>query len=348
MIQVIKQWCQRHFYNPEVATLWLTLLGIILLFIVMGHVLTPLFVSIVIAYLLDGLVGRLVRWRCPHVLSVSLVCLLFLGLLIIALLVILPLLWQQLSNLLNELPNMLSKGEVLLMQLPQHYPEYISAAQISSIIAELNVDFARFGKVALGFAVSSIPGIMEIIIYFVLIPILVFFLLKDRDDVLTWGSRFLPKKRRLVVQVWGEVNTQIGNYIRGRIVEIIIVSMISAITFGIMGLRYALLLGALVGVSVIVPYIGAIIATVPIVILAILQWGLSAHFVYLLIAYAVIIALDANLLVPLLFSETMNIHPLAIIMAVVIFGGLLGFWGVFFAIPLATVVNAILKAVPGE
>ena len=78
------------------------------------------------------------------------------------------------------------------------------------------------------------------------------------------------------------------------------------------------------------------------------QWGLSTEFVYLMIAYTIIQFLDGNLLVPFLFSEVVNLHPVAIISAILIFGGIWGVWGVFFAIPLATVVNAILKAWPRE
>ena len=86
--------------------------------------------------------------------------------------------------------------------------------------------------------------------------------------------------------------------------------------------------------------------TIPIALIAFFQWGLTAQFGYLLLAYQVIQILDGNVLVPVLFSEVVNIHPLAIIIAVVFFGGIWGIWGVFFAIPLATVVQAILNTWP--
>ena len=102
----------------------------------------------------------------------------------------------------------------------------------------------------------------------------------------------------------------------------------------------------MVGFSVLIPYIGAAVITLPIAFVAYFQWGWGWSFGQVMIAYAVIQALDGNVLVPLLFSEALNLHPVAIIVAILVFGGLWGFWGVFFAIPLATVVQAVLKAWP--
>ena len=96
----------------------------------------------------------------------------------------------------------------------------------------------------------------------------------------------------------------------------------------------------------LVPYIGAAVATIPIALIAFFQFGWGWEFGQVVIAYAIIQALDGNLLVPLLFSEVVNLHPVAIILAILFFGGLWGFWGIFFAIPLATFVKAVLNAWP--
>ncbi len=120
----------------------------------------------------------------------------------------------------------------------------------------------------------------------------------------------------------------------------------SYVTFAVLELRYSVLLAVAVGFSVLIPYIGAAVVTVPVAIVALFQWGVTPEFYYLLIAYGIIQALDGNVLVPVLFSEAVNLHPVAIIVAVLVFGGLWGFWGVFFAIPLATLVKAVWKALP--
>jgi putative permease len=157
-------------------------------------------------------------------------------------------------------------------------------------------------------------------------------------------SGFLPEDRRLSVEVWHEVDEQIGNYVRGKFWEILIVWIGTYITFRILDLQFAMLLSFFVGLSVLVPYIGATVMAIPVALVAYFQWGWGSEFAYTVIAYILIQVLDGNVLVPFLFSEAVNLHPVAIIVAVLVFGGLLGFWGVFFAIPLATLVQAILNA----
>jgi putative permease len=123
---------------------------------------------------------------------------------------------------------------------------------------------------------------------------------------------------------------------------------VSWIAFRLLGLQYAVLLAAVTGVSVLIPYVGATVVALPVALVAYFQFGLAAQFYWVMLAYGVIQFLDGNVLVPLLFSEAVNLHPVAIIVAILFFGGLWGFWGIFFAIPLATVIQAILRAWPRE
>ncbi|MCV6605847.1 MAG: AI-2E family transporter, partial [Porticoccaceae bacterium] len=137
-----------------------------------------------------------------------------------------------------------------------------------------------------------------------------------------------------------------ANYVRGKAVEIVIVGVVTYIVFLILGVNYAALLGLLVGFSVVIPYIGAALVTIPVAMVGYFQWGWGGDFMWLMLAYGVIQFLDGNVLVPLLFSEAVNLHPVAIILAVLVFGGFWGVWGVFFAIPLATLVKALYNAWP--
>jgi putative permease len=145
-----------------------------------------------------------------------------------------------------------------------------------------------------------------------------------------------------------EMNDQIANYIRGKFIEMLVVGVVTYIVFLVFGLKYAELLALLVGLSVLIPYIGAAAVTIPVVLVAFYQYGTQSEFVYVVVAYLIVQALDGNVLVPLLFSEAVNLHPLAIIIAVLFFGGIWGFWGIFFAIPLATLVKAIINAWPNQ
>jgi putative permease len=166
--------------------------------------------------------------------------------------------------------------------------------------------------------------------------------------ILRWFVSLMPGERGLADMVWIEVDRQIANYVRGKFWEIIIVWAASYIAFSFFGLQYAMLLAVLVGLSVVVPYVGATVVTFPVLLVAWFQWGWSQDFIWVAVAYLVIQALDGNVLVPLLFGEVVNLHPIAIIVAILVFGGFWGFWGVFFAIPLATLVNAVLRAWPSS
>ena len=163
-----------------------------------------------------------------------------------------------------------------------------------------------------------------------------------------WYAGFLPKERHLSTKVWQDVNKKIASYVRGKFAEILIVWSISYVTFVFLQLNYAMLLSFLVGISVIVPFVGAAVVTIPIAFIAYFQWGFGTEFAYVLVSYLVIQFLDGNLLVPILFSEVVNLHPVAIITAVLVFGGIWGIWGVFFAIPLATLIHAVINAWPSR
>ena len=232
------------------------------------------------------------------------------------------------------------------MTLPERYPDLLSHAQALEIISQIRVQLTDYGQSLVTSSITSAASIITIMIYMILLPILVFFFIMDKDKILSWATGFLPREHDLAAKIWGDVDVQIANYIRDKFWEILIVWIVTLIAFAFLGLQYALLLSFLVGISVLIPYVGAAVVTIPVVIIAWFQWGWSGEFATLVITYLVIQTLDGNLLVPLLFSEVVNIHPVAIIVAVLVFGGIWGLWGIFFAIPLATLVQSVIIAWP--
>jgi putative permease len=261
---------------------------------------------------------------------------------------LLPLLSKQISELIREMPSMFAKGQQLLSQLPQQYPDYVSTQQIGEILTFARNEVTSLGQQVVSLSLASVVGVITFFVYLILLPLMVFFFLKDKELILGWLGDFLPDERRLVREVWAELDVKIASYVRGKFIEILVIWTASYIAFAFMGLNYAMLLSLLVGLSVIVPYVGATVVTIPVALIAFSQWGVTSEFGYLMLAYAFIQFLDGNLLVPLLFSEVVNLHPVAIIVAVVFFGSLWGIWGVFFAIPLATLIQAIIKAWPAH
>ncbi|UAA40341.1 AI-2E family transporter [Paraneptunicella aestuarii] len=344
MFEVFGRWYKRKFSDPDSAMLLFLLIISSLILLFWGNMLAPVIVAIVLAYLLDWPVVRLQNMGLSRTYASSVVLLLFVGLVTLATIGLVPVIWQQSLNLANEMPQIWEQAQAWITALPNNYPQFINVNQIEKMLSGVDERVVKIGEGLLSASFSSLFGAAALLIYLILVPIMVLFMLKDKQQLLDNISNLLPKERRLIKQVGQEMNIQILNYIRGKVIEIIIVGTVSTITFALMDLRYSLLLGVLVGFSVLIPYIGAAVVTLPIAAVALFQWGITPDFWSIMVAYAIIQALDGNVLVPVLFSEAVSLHPVYIIIAVLFFGGLWGFWGVFFAIPLASLVRALFNA----
>jgi putative permease len=347
-MELLKDWFRRSFSDPQVVILGLFLVVGFAIIIGLGKWLAPMFASIVIAYLLEALVSRLQKAGMPRLPAGIIIFVLFITVMLFLTFGLVPIVIKQLTALLQQFPNYITQGQELLKKLPEAYPQMISEEQIQIIITQLGQEMAVWGQQALTWSLASVASVIGLVVYLVLVPVLVFFLLKDKELMAGWISNYLPRERTLVNRVWTESEAQIANYVRGKVMEIFIVGSVTYITFIILDLEYAALLATIVGFSVLVPYIGAAVATIPIALIAFFQFGWGWDFGQVMIAYAIIQALDGNLLVPLMFSEVVNLHPVAIILAILLFGGLWGFWGIFFAIPLATFFKAVLYAWPRQ
>lgn len=346
MYDIFRDWYARNFSDPQAVILAFLLLMLFGLIWLVGDIMAPVLVALVLAYLLESVVVTMERWHVPRTLASVFILMIILALSLIVIFGLVPVLSQQLTGIVRELPGMIGNIQEQMLRLPQMYPDIFTVAQVNDLIDNLRSELTSFTQNVLSFSLAQLGSLVMIAVYAVLVPIMIFFALKDKDKLLDFATKFVPHRSELSFQVWREVDEKIANYIRGKFVEIIIVWVVTYILFAVMGLNYSLLLSFLVGLSVIIPYVGAIAVTVPIALIGFFQWGLTAKLGYLLIAYQIIQILDGNVLVPLLFSEVVNLHPLAIIAGVLFFGGLFGLWGVFFAIPLATLVQAVMNAWP--
>jgi len=343
VVQALKMWLERKLGDTQVVTLLVFLAAIFGLLILFGKILAPVLVAIALAYVLDGVVDLLGRCRMPRLIGIFLVGTGAILFILFALLTVLPLLSEQLGRLASQVPHYVSSLRDLLHTLKDQYAGWINPDYIQHLISLATGKLQEWGAALFSFSLASIPGLITLLVYVVLVPVLVFFLLKDKGKLIEWGQRFLPRDRMLLDRVWREVDLQIGNYIRGKFWEMFVVGVVTWLVLWWFGHEYALLLGALTGISVWVPFLGAAVVTVPVVLLSFFQWGISNATLYVLIAYGVVQALDANLLVPWLFSEVVNLHPIAIIVAILVFGSLWGILGVFIAIPMAALVHSVLQ-----
>jgi putative permease len=345
-MHILKKWFSDYLSDPQIIIFILIGIFFLLVFMTLGEYLAPVVASIVLAYLLESLIRPLERLGVPRLLAVTIVFLFFILALVFLVIGLLPMLTKQIVQFVRDLPQMITSWQAHLENLPERYPQLITQEQIDRIMGTLSSQMAEMGQNVLSFSLASVRSMVNFVVYLILVPLMSFFFLKDQERILVFLKGFLPENIGLASQVWQEVNQKIAKFIQGKIWEILIVWVLSYLVFFFLDLRFAILLSFMVGMSVIIPYVGAIAMTIPVALVAFFQWGLDAQFAYVLVAYFILQQFDGNLLAPLLLAGIVNLHPLAVIIGVLIFGGLWGFWGVLFAIPLATLVHAIIKAWP--
>jgi putative permease len=331
--------------DQQLVMLLASLFIIFALLLLLGDVLAPLVVAIALAYVLDGIIDLLNRCRIPRIVAVTLVVSGVLLLVLFALLTILPLLTDQVGSLIAQAPQFMASLRESLQTLHANYASWVNPDYLQQMLASAASQIQEWGGRLLSFSLASIPGLITLLVYAVLVPVLVFFLLKDKGDIVQWAQRFLPQERSLLQRVWSEVDIQIGNYIRGKVWESVIVGVAMWVAYEVMGHDYALLLGTLTGISVWIPFVGAAIVTIPVILLSLFQWGWSEMMFYGMLAYTVIQLVDANIIVPWIFSEMVSLHPIAIVVAVLVFGSFWGVLGVFIAIPMAALVQSVLTII---
>lgn len=342
-MNMIREWFRTKFSDPQIVILSLVLILSAAVIVFLGEMLAPVFAALVIAYLLEGVVRVLRRRGIPRTLAVLTVFTGFMVAVVAGIIFLVPLLVEQVTQLVNMLPSMLAHGQVQLHELARMYPNVITEEQVQELVALFRAELLRLGQRALAVSLASLQSAITYLVYLILVPLLIFFFLKDKHKLMHWVRSLVPEHRALTEGVWEEVNQQTANYIRGKAWEIVIVWAATYGAFLVLGLNFAMLLGLLVGVSVLIPYIGATVVTLPVALVAYHQFGWTSELAWVMTVYGIIQALDGNVLVPVLLSGVINMHPVAIIVAVLVFGGLWGFWGIFFAIPLATLVHAVVR-----
>lgn len=236
----------------------------------------------------------------------------------------------------------------IVVNLPEPIPSMVTLQMLERYVQGARV--AATNKIADLMRTKLMPSVFNAftwLVYFIIVPIFTFLMLYDKQSLQRRAATFLlPNNQKLMKEFWPSLHGQIAGYIRGKILHIIIISCANTVAFMLMGVNYAMLLGVGVGLSVVIPYVGAVIIAVPVVLVAIFQFGFSSSLMWVLVIYTVIQLLDSNVLTPMLFSKAMNLDAFSILAAILIFGNLWGFWGVFFAIPLATFIKTLIVRWP--
>ncbi|NGZ05545.1 MAG: AI-2E family transporter [Magnetococcales bacterium] len=332
------------FHNPQIMGLFVALLAAILTVGLFGSALAPYFTAVIMAYLLEGMVRPMERIGIPRLLSVVLVFSLFILIGVAFFFILTPALIRELSRVSNEIPRITITLKTLMQQLTQSASGWIDSPFAESMLLGLVEKSQGWIAESLSMILKGgLPGLVSVMIYLLLVPFLIFFFMKDKEALLTAFSRYLPKERTLLKRVLHEVNAGVGGYIRGKFWEMLLLGSASYLGFVLIGFQYAFLVAVLTGLSVLIPFLGLAVVTIPVVVLGVLQWGITWDATHPLIIYGILQLVDGNLIAPMILGETVQVHPTTIMLAVLFFGYLWGVAGVFFAVPLAVLVKSVLE-----
>ena len=329
-------------FDKQIILLTCVLAVLLVVIVFFGHALAPFFAALVLSYLMDGLVRLLERKHIPRSVAAMLVFSLFFVLFLSMFIWLMPILTKQLTQLLAEVPRIVAQLQEVLNAFQARYLTGNESQYLQKLIPKLAERLEEFVGNFAGLTLMRIPSILGLTIYLILVPFLVLFFLKDKKLILDWLLQFIPHSNELLFQVLTDVDRQIGNLLRGKSLEIIIMTVSTSAVFWLLDFKFAILLGILTGLSTIVPYIGVAVVTIPVLILGYAQWGWTIEMIKVGAAYGILQLIDGNILAPLILGSSVKVHPTAIIFAIMMCGAVWGFWGVVFAIPIVSLFKSLL------
>ncbi len=175
MLALLKQWYRRRFSDPQAIALLIILVGAFCIVYFFSGLLAPLLVAVVVAYLLEWPTSRLVQLGCSRTLAASLIILLFASILLIMMLVVFPVVWQQGTHLSHDLPTMLNNFYHYAMGLSERFPQIMDTGIVDILIDDMRNRFSSLGGQLVRFSMASLVGLMTLAIYLILVPMMVFF-----------------------------------------------------------------------------------------------------------------------------------------------------------------------------
>lgn len=311
-------------------------------------VLLPFVISLVLAYVLEPAVARLVRARVPHALAVGL-CLTLLLLLVSVLLVLLvPIVSQLVPMVRAQLPDLmvaLWKGAVPYLQQYGLEPP-TSVDELKAEVANLlQTHAADWGSALWQSVLAGGSGLMTLAGLALLVPMLAFYWLLDWSRLMGQADALLPPRWRTHVHALREeMDALMGQYLRGQLLVMLILAVYYSVGLSLAGFRLALPIGVFTGLAVCIPYLGFGIGLLLALLAGLLQFaavGVSYPLVSVAVVYGIGQVIESFVLTPRLVGERIGLHPLGVILALMLFGQWLGFWGILIALPCAACVTVL-------
>ena len=311
-------------------------------------VMLPVILSGLLFYLLNPLVDLMEKYKINRVLAISIIFIIIAILLIIGLAVAIPNLQRQVVIFAQNVPSYLEDADRVIDDLVTKRLPDDFRPQLEQVLAQFSTQAtawaSNISSKAVNWVSALISGTSQVIVALIIMPFMLFYLLRDGKGLRDYITQFLPNKlREPVGKVLSDVNQQLANYVRGQITVAVIVAIMFIIFFKIIGLRYAVALGVTAGVLNLVPYLGSFLAMLPALVL-----GLIAGPVMLLkviIVFIVEQTIEGRFVSPLILGSQLNIHPITILFVLLTSGSMFGIWGVLLGIPIYASAKVVISAI---
>lgn len=312
----------------------------------LAAVLTPLIISFILFYLLSPIVNFIEKKGVPRLIAIIGLYILFLGLIVLLLVWLVPILQEQLEDLINTLPSLFDQAQDFATNLANNFLTTDSQRdgfqQVLDYFSNIETNFINYlsdGFSGIGSVISSVTNVVLILF---MVPIILFFLLKDGSMFLKgFMSKIPPKNRKDAASILAAVDSQVGDYVKGQILIAIINGVMMFIGFSIIGLNYSGVLAVTGGILSFIPYLGPTLTFLPAIFIAL---GSSFFMVVkLIIVWVVVQFVEGNLVEPNVMGRRLNVHPVSIIFILLIMGELLGLIGMLIGVPLYAILRVFFN-----
>ncbi|AUB52153.1 MULTISPECIES: AI-2E family transporter [Enterococcus] len=332
------------------ATLILVSSKISFVFQPIGTFFSTLFAPVLIAgflyYILNPIVGLLMKTKIKRIWAVAIVLLLLVAALVWILLSVIPSLVQQISSLASNTPNFIRQVETWLAEVAQW--SVFKDVDINKYFEQLDISYGTIIQQFLSGLSNSLGSIVGTIasatIVIITAPFILFYMLKDGEKLVPNIKRFFPEKRReQIVELLGQLNKTLANYISGQAIECLFVGTFTFLGYFALGVDYAFLFGVIAGLTNLIPYLGPYLGLAP----AFLVTVFNDPFKALLCCVVVLIVqqLDGNIIYPNVIGKSLKIHPLTIIIVLLVAGNIAGLLGIFLGVPFYAICKTIISYV---
>ncbi len=314
----------------------------------LGGTLMPFLVGMGIAYFLDPLVDKLEGLRLPRAIATAIISIGAVLIIVLALLTLLPELQRQIVNLITALPDYFAIAQTLLNEnLPSLAKE---SPLLERGIAQITARLESSGDDLIGVILSSAFGIIDILIFMVITPVVAFYMLLDWDNMVAKIDSWLPRDHRADIRGLAlEMDRVLAGFVRGQLSVCAILGGFYAVTLALVGLQFGLVVGLVAGLLSFIPYVGATIGGVLAIGLALFQfWGEPQWIIAVAVIFVIGQTAEGNILTPKLVGGSVGLHPVWLMFSLSAFGALAGFTGLLLAVPMAACIGVVSRFAIGR